>query len=62
MSIDQPRYWTNVILQGRGDYPQWVTSFKVTYSLEGQYWYDVDDGKTFEGNNDKTTKKVLTFS
>ena len=31
-----PRYFTSIIIQGRGDVSQWVTSFKVQYTLNGK--------------------------
>ena len=32
-----------VILQGRSNYAQWVTKYRVTYSLDGVSWNDVKD-------------------
>ncbi|XP_038060404.1 lactadherin-like isoform X2 [Patiria miniata] len=59
---------TGVITQGRGDgnWPQWVTEFKVAYSDDGQDWTNVtDDGSSapmkFPGNSDKNTHVTTTF-
>ena len=29
---------TEVVIQGRQDYPQWVTAFKLSYSLDGYHF------------------------
>ena len=52
---------SGVITQGRGNYDQWVKSFKVKYKDESGSWWDVD-GKTFPGNSDRNTKVTTTFS
>ena len=40
---------TGVILQGRSDADEWVTRYKVTYSLDGSTWDSVvDDNNTVE--------------
>ncbi|XP_038060063.1 lactadherin-like [Patiria miniata] len=61
---------TGVITQGRGtsngDWPQWVTEFKVAYSHDGQEWTNVtDDGSCtpmkFPGNSDQNTHVTTTF-
>ncbi|XP_038060597.1 lactadherin-like [Patiria miniata] len=57
---------TGVITQGRGDYHEWVTQFKVAYSNDGQEWTDVtDDGSStpmkFSGNSDQNTQVTTTF-
>ena len=61
VSIDQPRYWTDVIIQGRGDKNNWTKSFRVEYSINGKYWYNVDEGNIFPANSDRNTKKRVTF-
>lgn len=52
---------SGVITQGRGDYDQWVKTFKVKYKDESGSWWDID-GKTFPGNSDRSTKVTTTFS
>ena len=52
---------SGVITQGRGNYDQWVKSFKVKYKDESGSWWDID-GKTFPGNSDRNTKVTTTFS
>ena len=38
VSKEEPAMWTDIIIQGRGDADQWVTSFKVAYTLDGHQW------------------------
>ncbi|XP_038060523.1 lactadherin-like [Patiria miniata] len=59
---------TGVITQGRADYHDWVTEFKVAYSDDGQEWTTVtDDGSCrptpmkFPGNSDQNTHVTTTF-
>ena len=49
-------------MQGRVDYPVWVTSIKVAYSMNGKTWDYVENGKVFPANSDTTTKVKITFS
>ena len=35
---------------------QWVTSYKVNYSLDGLSWSEIEDGRIFQGNYDYNTK------
>ncbi|EDO33502.1 predicted protein, partial [Nematostella vectensis] len=50
---------TMVATQGRGDYPQWVTSYELSHSRDGQAWtpYYAKQGhaKVFLGNYKQTT-------
>ncbi|XP_072032975.1 uncharacterized protein [Amphiura filiformis] len=51
---------TGVKIQGRADYPQWVTQFKVQYSNDGSSWKFVQQTNNqgdmiFVGNTDHTT-------
>jgi hypothetical protein len=52
---------SGVITQGRKDYDQWVSSYKVKYKDESGSWWDID-GKIFPGNVDKDSKVTTTFS
>lgn len=59
MSSLEPKYWTGVATQGRGDgakLNEWVKSFTVQYTLDGETWYLADNGKIFNGNFDENTK------
>ena len=49
------------MLQGGNNGASWVTSFKVSYSLNGLDWTFVDDEKIFGGNYDATTKVPINF-
>ncbi|XP_035687608.1 EGF-like repeat and discoidin I-like domain-containing protein 3 [Branchiostoma floridae] len=48
-----------VITQGRADYDQWVTSYKLQFSWDGSSWttYKASDGsdKIFTGNTDRNS-------
>ena len=44
------------MIQGRGDYDQWVKSYKVLYSVDGDIWEYTDNGKTYTGSMDRSTK------
>ena len=61
VSCEQPRYWTEVIIQGRGDADQWVSSFKVSVTVAGNIWENVEEGKVFQGNNDRNQKVRVRF-
>ena len=43
-----------LVTQGRGDLPQYVKSYKVKVSIDGNTWTYVDNGRIFKGNNEKT--------
>ena len=54
--------WTDIILQGRGDVNDWVTSFKVAYSLDGHQWQLAENSRIFEGSYDRQSKRRITFN
>lgn len=45
-----------MIIQGRSDFDHKVTSFKLSYTLDGFKWQDYENGKAFSGAIDRTTK------
>ncbi|XP_078670674.1 uncharacterized protein LOC144910899 isoform X1 [Branchiostoma floridae x Branchiostoma belcheri] len=49
-----------VITQGRSDYPQWVTSYKLRFSRDGSTWSTYQDKlgreNVFSGNSDQNTE------
>ncbi|XP_072043408.1 uncharacterized protein [Amphiura filiformis] len=56
-----------VMIQGRQDLPHWVTSFKVQYSNDGEYWTFVQQPNNqgemiFDGNTDQTTVETRLFA
>ena len=51
-----------VQIQGRKDWNQWVTKFKVSYSINGSNYTLVDNGKIFTGNNDRNTINDVLFN
>eukprot|EP01132_Coremiostelium_polycephalum_P002327 gene2327-2873_t len=58
---DVPKTFVALALQGRGDADQWVTSFKVTYSLDNLNWFEYENGKVFQGVKDRNTVVPLFF-
>lgn len=61
VSQEYPKFWTAVIMQGRGDCDQWVKTVKISYTLNGKTWLNVDDGKIFEANTDRNQKVRINF-
>ena len=53
---------SGVVTQGRYNYPQWVTSYKVEYSTNGTNWFWVDSENVFTGNTDSNTKVTNSFN
>ena len=53
---------SGVVTQGRYEYPQWVTSYKVEYSANGINWFWVDSENVFTGNADQNTKVTSSFN
>ncbi len=47
--------WIGVATQGRPDVAQWVTRYRVSYSLDGINWSSVDSGRIFVGNSNQNT-------
>ena len=50
-----------VVTQGRYNHSQWVTSFKLKYSIDNSNFIDIDGYRTFEGNSDSNTKVTNNF-
>ena len=51
-----PKYWTGIVIQGRGDTDQRVTSYRVLYSVDGDIWEYTDNGKIYPAAMDRSTK------
>jgi hypothetical protein len=50
-----PKRWVKISTQGRGDVTeglQFVTSYRVLYSLNARSWFYADNGRIFIGNSD----------
>ena len=64
--LNTMRYITSITTQGREDSNQWVTSYKLQYSLDCVVFYfiqDVNDNETiFVGSSDRDTKVTHTLS
>ncbi|XP_038060468.1 lactadherin-like [Patiria miniata] len=56
---------TGLITQRRGDYDQWVTEYQLTYSDDGQSWYNVTDADgipiKFPGNKGSNSLVTTRF-
>ncbi|KAN0022125.1 hypothetical protein ACTFIU_004293 [Dictyostelium citrinum] len=50
-----PQTITHVAIQGRGDADQWVTGFRLRYSLNNSTWADYEGGAILQGNSDRST-------
>ncbi|XP_078346349.1 uncharacterized protein LOC144631708 isoform X1 [Oculina patagonica] len=50
---------TKVAIQGRQDHAQWVTAFKLSYSLDGNHFKFQE--KIYKGNNDQNSVVVNTL-
>ena len=53
---------TAVATQGRYDHNQWVTSYTLQHSLQGNRFANVEKGKVFSGNKDRHTVVKHDFS
>ncbi len=58
----QPVKVTSIVTQGRADFDQWVTSYKVQYSQDGIYFSDVENGKIYSANGDRNSKVTNSFT
>ncbi|XP_065838351.1 lactadherin-like [Oscarella lobularis] len=54
---------TAISTQGRAFANEWVTSYWVSYSLDGDSWRDYQDGRVFQANDDRDSvvKRGLRF-
>ena len=43
-----------IVTQGRTGGTQYIKTYKVKVSIDGNTWTDVDNGRIFKGNNEKT--------
>eukprot|EP01132_Coremiostelium_polycephalum_P004999 gene4999-6225_t len=56
-----PKTFVGVATQGRGDCPQWVTSYKIRYSVDNVSWIDYNNGQVINANTDCNTVVLFTF-
>ena len=40
-----PKYWTAVIVRGRGTWDQWVKTIKMSSTIDGKTWRNIEDGR-----------------
>lgn len=62
MDLGTAQSVAGVVVQGRRDQPQWVTSFQVTASIDGIDWREVGCGMRFEGNGEQNARKKVRFT
>ena len=62
MDLGDSKDIRGVQIQGRKDSNQWVTKFKVSYSINGSNYTLVDNGKIFTGSNDRNTINNVLFN
>ncbi|EGC39121.1 hypothetical protein DICPUDRAFT_52865 [Dictyostelium purpureum] len=58
---ENPRTFVAVALQGRGDLDQWVTSYKIRYSLDNVTWSEYRNGAAIQGCADRNTVNTHYF-
>ncbi|KAM9999597.1 hypothetical protein ACTFIZ_008071 [Dictyostelium cf. discoideum] len=58
---ENPKTYVSLAIQGRGDMDQWVTSFKVRYTLDGVNWKEYRNGSAIAGNSDRNTVTTHFF-
>ncbi|EGC39122.1 hypothetical protein DICPUDRAFT_75318 [Dictyostelium purpureum] len=58
---ENPRTFVAVALQGRGDLDQWVTSYKIRYTLDNITWIDYRNGAAIQGCVDRNTVIIHYF-
>eukprot|EP01132_Coremiostelium_polycephalum_P000799 gene799-994_t len=56
-----PKVFVGLSTQGRGDADQWVTSFKIRYSLDNVTWFEYDNSRIFQSNCDRNSIFNLEF-
>ena len=61
VSAEGLKWWTGVVVQGRGDHPSWVTSVKISYTRNGSIWKHINDGKVFAANIDQNQQLAIDF-
>jgi hypothetical protein len=62
VSSTKNEVWVAVITQGRPNFDQWVTEYRVSYTLDGTSWTYVDNAKLFKGNSNRNTQVRQFFS
>jgi len=48
-----------VLMQGRYNADQWITSFQISHSLDGVSWTKLN--RTYDGNHDRDSKETIIF-
>jgi hypothetical protein len=62
IDLDVNKTISGVVTQGRYNYSQYVTSYKVEHSSDGTNWSWVDNENVFTGNTDANTKITNSFT
>eukprot|EP01132_Coremiostelium_polycephalum_P006129 gene6129-7635_t len=56
-----PKVVTHISTQGRGDADQWVTSYKIRYSLDNINWVEYNNSQAINANCDRNSVVTFTF-
>ncbi|KAF2070020.1 hypothetical protein CYY_008664 [Polysphondylium violaceum] len=56
-----PKTFMAVAIQGRGDADQWVTSYKIRYSLDNVSWSEYRNGAAINACSDRNTVQTHFF-
>jgi hypothetical protein len=51
-----PERWVGVVTQGKPTHDNYITEYRVSYTMNGRDWTFVDEGRLFNGNYDRNTK------
>ncbi|KAN0032273.1 hypothetical protein ACTFIV_006155 [Dictyostelium citrinum] len=59
---DSVKHFVAISTQGRGDLDQWVTSYKLRYSLDNVNWIEYNNGQVFTANKDRNSIVTINFN
>ncbi|KYR00154.1 discoidin II [Tieghemostelium lacteum] len=48
-----------ISIQGRGDQQQWVTSFRIRYTMDNMTWVNYNNGQVLSANDDQNS--IITY-
>ncbi|KAK5582389.1 hypothetical protein RB653_003972 [Dictyostelium firmibasis] len=59
---DSIKTFIAISTQGRGDHDQWVTSYKLRYSLDNVNWVEYNNGQVYNANTDRNSIVTLNLN
>ncbi|KAM9953492.1 hypothetical protein ACTFIW_006854 [Dictyostelium discoideum] len=59
---DSVKHFVAISTQGRGDHDQWVTSYKLRYSLDNVNWVEYNNGEIINANKDRNSIVTINFN